>query len=111
MTEERRTKSGELWSDLNKRRGRRSAEGRRVFAQLREQMDREERAGYLMEGGVAARINQALGAGLHLHLARTVLTALREPTAGMLQAGRHCVDDANRWRAMIDEALRELNGT
>jgi len=110
MVEERRTKSGELWSDLNKRRGRLAAQARRNMAYLRREIDREQRARTLAQGAADKRITDALGARFHIHVARTVLLAIREPTLGMIEASRHCLDDANRWRAMVDVALRELDG-
>jgi hypothetical protein len=57
------------------------------------------------------RITQALGARFHIHIARTVLSTLREPTLGMVEAARTQIDDAGKWRAMVDVALRELDGT
>ena len=107
------TKSGESWADLNKRRGRLSAIARKQFAELDLQIKREERAKKVAANGGAAdvRTDRALGARFHIHIARTVLSALREPTLGMVEAGRTQIDDAGKWRAMVDVALRELDGT
>jgi hypothetical protein len=106
------TKSGESWEDLNKRRGRLSAIGRKQWASLRLQIEREERAKRVAANGGAAdvRITRALGASFHLHIARTVLSALREPTLSMVEAARTQIDDAGKWRAMVDAALREFDG-
>jgi hypothetical protein len=56
------------------------------------------------------RITRALGASFHLHIARTVLSALREPTLSIVEAARTQIDDAGKWRAMVDAALREFDG-
>ena len=60
MVDERRTKSGELWSDLNKRRGRLAAQARRNMAQLRRQIDREQRARTLAQGAADKRIRDVI---------------------------------------------------
>lgn len=73
----KRTKKGERWEDLNKRRG---------------------------------RVSRALGADFHIHIARTVLLALAEPTAGMVEVDRVHIDDGSKWRAMVKVAVRELDG-
>ncbi len=110
---DRTTKSGESWADLNKRRGRLSAAGRRQSAELKRQIEREQRAKRITANGGAAdvRIDRALGARFHIHIARTVLSALREPTLGMVEAARTQIDDAGKWRAMVDVALHELDGS
>jgi hypothetical protein len=109
---DRTTKKGESWADLNKRRGRLAAAARKQNAAWRRQMEREQRAKRVAANGGAAdvRITQALGARFHLHIARTVLSALREPTLGMVEAARPQIDDAGKWRAMVDAALREFDG-
>ena len=55
------------------------------------------------------------GSEYQLRGARAAIAAMREPTSNQLDAGyaaiseRQCDDDlAFGWRAMIDEALREL---
>ncbi len=104
------TKSGESWDDLNKRRGRLAAEARKSMAAFRREYAREQRAKTLSAGAADVRITQALGSGFHLHIARTVLTALIEPTPGMVEAARGYIDDGNKWRAMVKVALLELGG-
>lgn len=104
------TKSGESWEALNKRRGRLSAEARKRYAKWRREGEREERARVLYSGAADARMDQALGARFHIHVARTVLSALIEPTPGMLEAARAQIGDANKWRAMVKTALCELDG-
>ena len=110
---DRTTKKGESWADLNKRRGRLAAAARKQNAAWRRQMEREERAQKisLSGGGADIRITQALGPRFHIHVARTVLSALREPTLGMVEAARTQIDDAGKWRAMVEAALREFDGT
>ena len=110
---DRTTKSGESWTDLNKRRGRLAAIARKQHAAIRQQIDRESRARRITANGGASdeRITRALGARFHIHIARTVLSALREPTLGMVEAAHSQIDDAGKWRAMVDVAVRELDGT
>lgn len=109
---DRATKKGESWADLNKRRGRLSAAARKRYAALRRRIEREERACKIAASGGSAdiRISQVLGPRFHIHVARTVLSALREPTPGMVEAARTQIDDAGKWRAMVNAALRELDG-
>ena len=61
-------------------------------------------------GAANIRVEQALGARFHIHVARVVLSALTEPTHGMIEAARTQIDDAGKWRAMVKVALRELDG-
>jgi hypothetical protein len=109
---DRTTKKGESWADLNKRRGRLSAIARKQWAEVDRQMAREARAKRVAanRGAADVRITQALGGQFHIHIARTVLSALREPTLGMVEVARTQIDDAGKWRAMVDAALRELDG-
>ena len=95
---DRTTKSGESWPDLNKRRGRLAAMARQEHAAVRLQMQREDRARRITANAGAAdvRITRALGPRFHIHLARTVLSALREPTIGMVEASRSQIDDAGK---------------
>lgn len=106
----RTTKSGESWEDLNKRRGRLAAAARKRMNVFRQQYEREQRAKALAADAADVRITRAFGSAYHFHVARTVLTALIEPTQGMVEAARGYIDDGNKWRAMIKTALRELDG-
>ena len=105
----RTTKKGESWEDLNKRRGRLSAESRKRFEAMRRERERGERARQLSEGSTTIRVSQALGQRFHIHVARVVLSALLEPTPRMMEAARAQIDDANKWRAMVKVALLELD--
>ena len=109
---DRTTKKGESWADLNKRRGRLSAIARKQWAEIDRQIAREARAKRVAanRGAADVRITQALGGQFHIHIARSVLSALREPTLGMVEAARTQIDDAGKWRTMVDAALRELDG-
>lgn len=106
----RTTKSGESWEDRYKRRGRLAAGSRKRAQAFRSEYAREQRAKAPSENAANLRITRAFGAGFHLHIARTVLLALTEPTLGMVEAARAHIDDANKCRAIVKVALRELDG-
>jgi len=60
---------------------------------------------------VGALPEEALSTDLHSRVAQTVLSALIEPTPGMVDAARAHIDDADKWRAMVKVALLELGGS
>lgn len=89
-----------------------SGHGRPLDRTCPPQSTAQERAKKIAANGGAAdvRATEALGSLFHIHVARIVLSALREPTLGMVEAARSQIDDAGKWRAMVDVALRELDG-
>jgi len=71
-------------------------------------LEREAPVGGIL---ISSNVRDAVAGSLfHSHVARTVLSALREPTLGMAEAARTQIDDAGKRRAMVDVALRELEG-
>lgn len=106
-----RTRNGESWEALNKRRGKLAAAARKRNSAWNRRREMEERAERVAASPAAARIRieEALGVRFHIHVARVVLSALTEPTAGMVEAARTQIDDAGKWRAMVKVALNELD--